>query len=386
MKEVRVGIIGYKFMGKAHSHAYHDIPLFFPDVPRPVKQVICGRDGAGVAAAREQFGWLEAETDWRRVVERGDIDLIDVCTTGDAHVEIALAAAERGKHILCEKPLANTLADARAMLAAAKKSGVRHMVGFNYRFVPAVLLAKSLIDSGRLGAIYHFRAQFLQDWIVDPAFPLVWRLQKDIAGSGAHGDLGAHLIDMARFLVGEFAEVVGEASTFIKRRPLAGHMTGLTATSTAGGEMGDVTVDDATMFLARFAGGALGVFESTRFALGHRCTNAFEINGSLGSVRFDFERMNELEVYFHGDAEDVRGFRRVHATDAAHAYGGRWWPPGHSIGYENTLVHEVAEMLRAIGENRAPSPDFADGVRCQEVLAAVEKSIENRGWVRVADV
>lgn len=384
--EVRVGMVGYKFMGKAHSHAYHDIPMFFPDVPKPIKQVICGRDAQGVAAAKEQFGYADVETDWRKLIVRDDVDLLDINAPSDAHKEIVLAACQTGKDIFCEKPLALTLADAREMLAAAQNAGIKHMVGFNYRFAPAVLLAKKLIDEGRLGEIYHFRAWFLQDWIIDPDFPLVWRLQKEVAGSGSHGDLGAHLIDLAHFLVGDLTEVIGMSETFVKERPLPTEMTGLSGKGNADGPKGPVNVDDATLFLARFENGALGSFEATRFAAGHRCTNSFEINGSLGSVRFDFERVNELEVYFTSDAEDVQGFRRVLATDAAHAYSNRWWPAGHTIGYEHTFVHEIVELLTAIEQDRLPVPNFVDGVKCQQVLEAVDLSIANRQWVRISDV
>lgn len=386
MNEVRVGMIGYKFMGKAHSHAYRDLPMFFPDAPHPVMKVICGRNEAGVKQAARQYGWAEAETDWRRLVRRDDIDLVDINAPSDAHKEIAIEAAKAGKHLFCEKPLALTLSDARDMLAAAEAAGVKHMIGFNYRFAPAVQLAKKLVAGGRLGRIYHFRATFLQDWILDPEFPLVWRLDKQVAGSGAHGDLGAHLIDMARFLVGEIEEVVGMSETFIKERPLPDSMTGLSAKGSGGGAKGLVTVDDATLFLARFAEGALGSFEATRFAGGHRCTNAFEINGSLGSVKFDFERMNELQVYFANDADDVQGFRRVLATDPAHAYAEAWWPPGHTIGYEHTFIHETVELLKAMQENRQPVPNFHDGVLCQAVLEAVERSIEQKRWVRLEEM
>ncbi len=384
MAEVRVGMVGYKFMGKAHSHAYHDIPLFFPKVVRPIKQVICGRDPDGLQGARTQFGWNHAETDWRRLVERDDVDLIDVNAPSNAHKDIVIAAAQNGKHVFCEKPLALTLADSREMLGAVREAGVKHMVGFNYRFAPAVKLAKSLIDSGRLGKIYHFRGLFLQDWIIDPSFPHVWRLDKEVAGSGSLGDLGAHSIDLARFLVGEISEVVAMSETFVKRRPKPTSMTGLTATASSDtSEMVDVTVDDATLFMARFENGALGSFEATRFAPGHRCTNSFEINGNLGSVRFDFERMNELEVYFTSDESDVQGFRRVIATDPAHAYSDIWWPPGHTIGYEQTFIHEVVELLQAIDEDRLPLPNFEDGVICQSILQSVEQSIETRAWVKV---
>ncbi|OME76294.1 dehydrogenase [Paenibacillus sp. FSL A5-0031] len=386
MDKVRVGMVGYKFMGKAHSNAYRALPMFFPNAIKPEMTAICGRDPEGVEQARSQFGWESAETDWKALVNREDIDLIDINAPSDAHKAIALAAAAAGKHIFCEKPLALTLEDSREMLDAAEKAGVKHMVGFNYRFAPAVQLAKKLVSDGRLGEIYHFRAVFLQDWIIDPSFPLVWRLQKEIAGSGSHGDLGAHLIDMARFLVGEFNEVIGMSETFVKERPIASAMTGLSAKGSEGGPLGEVTVDDATMFMTRFANGALGSFEATRFAAGHRCTNAFEINGSKGSIKFDFERMNELQVYFTDDAEDVQGFRRVLATDPSHAYMDAWWPAGHTIGYEHTFTHEVHELMQAFAEDRQPVPNFVDGVKCQEVLEAVDRSIAERRWVAISEL
>lgn len=386
MNQLRVGMIGYKFMGKAHSNAYRSLPMFFPNALKPEMKAICGRNASAVQEAADQLGWNESVTDWRELIQRDDIDLIDINAPSDAHKEIAIAAAKAGKHIFCEKPLALTLADAREMLQAAEDAGVRHMVGFNYRFSPAVRLAKKLIDSGRLGQIYHFRAWFLQDWIMDPQFPLVWRLQKEVAGSGSHGDLGAHLIDLAHYLVGDMQEVIGMSETFIKERPIASEMTGLSAKGSEDAPKGKVTVDDATLFLTRFENGALGSFEATRFAAGHRSTNAFEINGSLGSVKFDFERMNELEVYFTTDDEDVQGFRRVLATDPVHDYMEAWWPPGHTIGFEHTFIHEVLELSQAIAEGRKPVPSFEDGVKCQAVLEAVDKSIEERRWVSLSEM
>ncbi|WP_159881644.1 Gfo/Idh/MocA family protein [Paenibacillus puerhi] len=385
-KRISVGMVGYKFMGKAHSHAYRDLPMFFPQATKPAMTAICGRDERNVALAAKQFGWDGYVTDWRELLERDDIDLIDINAPSDAHKEIALAAAKAGKHLFCEKPLALTLADSREMLQAAEEAGVKHMIGFNYRFAPAVQLAKKLVEEGRLGQIYHFRAWFLQDWIVDPDFPLVWRLQKEVAGSGSHGDLGAHLIDLAHFLVGDLTEVIGMSETFVKERPLPESMEGLSAKGSKDAPRGAVTVDDATLFLARFAFGALGSFEATRFAPGHRCTNSFEINGSKGSVKFDFERMNELQVYFTDDADDVQGFRRVLATDPAHAYSEAWWPPGHTIGYEHTFIHEVLELMNALEEDRQPVPNFKDGVKCQQVLEAVELSIQERRWVSVDEL
>lgn len=386
MRKLRIGMIGYKFMGKAHSNAYRSLPMFFPDAVKPEMTAICGRNEDAVKLAASQFGWMSTETDWRSLIARDDIDVIDINAPSNAHKEIALAAAKSGKHIFCEKPLALSLHDAREMLVAAEEAGIKHMTGFNYRFSPAVQLVKKLIESGRLGTIYHFRAWFLQDWIMDPAFPLVWRLQKDIAGSGSHGDLGAHLIDLAHYLVGEINEVIGMSETFIKERPLAEEMTGLSAKGNKNAPKGKVTVDDATLFMARFKSGALGSFEATRFAAGHRSTNSFEINGSLGSVKFDFERMNELDVYFTSDEEDVQGFRRVLATDPAHAYAEAWWPPGHTIGFEHTFIHEMLEFTNAIAEDRQPEPNFRDGVLCQAILEAVERSIEERRWVKISEL
>jgi predicted dehydrogenase len=386
MKQIRVGMVGYKFMGKAHSNAYRSIPMFFPKVAKPVMKLICGRDETGVKQAAEQFGWEGYVTDWQELLKRDDIDLIDINAPSNAHKAIALAAAKAGKHIFCEKPLALNLADSREMLQAAEAAGIKHMVGFNYRFAPAVQLAKKLIAEGRLGQIYHFRACFLQDWIVDPLFPLVWRLDKEVAGSGSHGDLGAHLIDLAHFLVGGMEEVIGMSETFVKERPIAASMTGLSAVGSKEGPKGPVNVDDATLFLSRFVNGALGSFEATRFAPGHRCTNSFEINGSKGSVKFDFERMNELQVYFTEDASDVQGFRRVLVTDSPHAYMDAWWPAGHTIGYEHTFIHELVELMNCFGTEQQPSPNFVDGVNCQAVLEAVEHSISQRRWVKISEM
>ncbi|MFE4712516.1 Gfo/Idh/MocA family protein [Paenibacillus sp. NPDC056722] len=386
MKQLRIGMIGYKFMGKAHSNAYKTLPMFFPQALKPEMSVLCGRNAEDLQEAATRLGWQDTVTDWHELVTRDDIDLVDINAPSNVHKEIALAAAKAGKHLFCEKPLALSLADSREMLQAAEEAGVAHMVGFNYRFSPAVRLAKKLVESGRLGKIHHFRAWFLQDWILDPEFPLVWRLQKEIAGSGSLGDLGAHLIDLAHFLVGDVEEVIGMSETFIKERPLATEMTGLTAKGSGGGPRGEVTVDDATLFMARFANGAIGSFEATRFAAGHRSTNSFEINGSLGSVRFDFERMNELEVFLTSDDEDIQGFRRVLATDPVHEYAAAWWPTGHTIGFEHTFIHEVLELSNAIEEGRQPEPNFRDGVKCQAVLEAVERSIEERRWVSLSEM
>jgi len=307
--------------------------------------------------------------------------LVDVSTPGNTLAPIAIAAAENGKHVFCEKPLANTLAEARQMQAAVEKAGVVGMVNFNYRRVPAVQFAKKLIDDGRIGQIYHWRAVYLQDWIMDPNFALVWRLDKSIAGSGTLGDLGAHIIDLARMLVGEITAVTGLTETFIKQRPvLGGTDSGLGAT--AGEGMAEVTVDDAALFLTRFANGAVGSFEVTRFANGRLNYNSFEINGSKGSIVFNLERLNELNVLFSDDAPDVKGFRNVIVTDgAAHPYVGAWWPAGHIIGWEHTFTHGIYDLMNGIAVGKSPHADFEDGLRCQAVLDAVEKSAGSGSWV-----
>ena len=377
---IKVGLIGYKFMGKAHSNAYRQVAAFY-DVPlQPEMTVICGRDEAAVQAAAAQLGWREHATDWQQVIGRADIGLIDVSTPGDTHYEIAIAAAEAGKHILCEKPLANSLDEARKMQEAVERAGVVAMVNFNYRRVPAIQVAKRLIDEGRIGEIRHWRAVYLQDWIVDPEFPLVWRLQKDLAGSGALGDIGAHIADLARFLVGEIEEVNGLLKTFIKERPLPSETTGLTASAST--QRGQVTVDDAALFLARFANGAVGTFEATRFATGRRNRNSFEINGSRGSIVFDLERMNELQFYSADDPPEAQGFRTILVTEGVHTYMDAWWPPGHIIGWEHTFTHGVLDLLKGIVKNESPAPTFADGVRCQAILDAVERSAAGGGWVK----
>jgi predicted dehydrogenase len=379
---IGVGLVGYKFMGKSHSNAYRQVASFFPDVPlRPRMVALCGRDEAGVKAAAEQFGWDGYETDWRTLVARQDIGLVDVSTPGDSHAAISIEAANNGKHVFCEKPLANTLDEARQMVEAVNRNNVVGMVNFNYRRVPAVQLAKQLIDSGRLGKIYHWRAVYLQDWIMDPNFPIVWRLDKSQAGAGTLGDLGAHIIDLARMLVGEISEVTGLTETFIKQRPkLAASDAGLGAT--AGAEMGEVTVDDAALFLTRFDNGAVGTFEATRFAKGRANFNSFEINGSKGSIVFNLERLNELNVLLEDEQADVAGFRNVLVTNGGvHPYAGAWWPAGHIIGWEHTFTHGVYDLLKGIAANTSPAPTFEDGLRCQAILDAIEKSASSKQWV-----
>jgi predicted dehydrogenase len=360
-------------MGRAHANAWRQVGRFF-DLPAEVELVVvCGRIRNAVEAAAAKLGFAEAATDWEKVVRRRDVDVVDVCTPGDSHAEIAIAAAEARKAVLCEKPLANSVPEARRMLAAVTKARVAHMICHNYRRVPAVQLAKQLIDEGRLGEIRHFRGTYLQDWIADPAFPLVWRLDKEKAGSGALGDIAAHSIDLARFLVGEITEVAGDLKTFITERPLPGNPR----------RKGRVTVDDAAAALVRFENGAIGTIEATRMAPGRKNYNRFEINGSHGSVAFDLERMNELEVYLESDARGVRGFHRVLATDPEHPFVKAWWPPGHIIGYEHTFTHTVFDLLEGMAEQKQPSPSFVDGVRNQKVLHAIEQAAKTRKWVRV---
>lgn len=380
-KSIGVGLVGYKFMGKSHSNAYRQVKHFFPDCAfTPEMTALCGRDEAAVKQAAIDMGWRGYETDWKKLVTRPDIGLVDVSTPGDSHAAIAIAAANEGKHVFCEKPLANTLTEARAMAEAVKKNGVVGMVNFNYRRVPAVQLAKRLIQEGRIGKIYHWRSVYLQDWIMDPNFPLVWRLQKDIAGAGTLGDLGAHSIDLACMLVGEISEVTGMTETFIKQRPkLGGTTTSLGAVGTA--EMGEVTVDDAALFMTRFDNGAVGTFEATRFANGRRNYNSFEINGSKGSIVFNLERMNELQVLFNDDAADVQGFRTILVTEGVHPYMSAWWPAGHIIGWEHTFTHGVYDLINGIAKNISPEPTFDDGVRCQAVLDAIETSASNKQWI-----
>ncbi len=386
-----VGMVGYAFMGAAHSHAWRTAGRFF-DLPMAVQlAAVCGRNRDGVAAAAARFGWSGYETDWKRLLERDDVTLVDVCTPGSSHAEIAIAALQAGKHVLCEKPLANTVSEARAMVdaaAAAERRGVYAMVGFNYRRVPAAAFARDLIAAGRLGTIRHVRAQYLQDWIVDPEFPLVWRLQADQAGSGALGDIGAHIVDLTQFITGQkITGVSGLVETFIKERPLSEVSSGLTASGgTAGGAVptGAVTVDDAALFLARLDGGAVATYEATRFATGRKNGMRIEINGSTGSLVFDLERLNELE--FHDATEDasVQGFRRILVTESSHPYVGAWWPPGHIIGYEHSFTHEVKDLVEAIAAGRPPSPSFADGLQVQLVLDAVSRSATNEGcWTPV---
>ncbi|KPK94774.1 dehydrogenase [bacterium SM23_31] len=384
MKGIRVGLVGCGFMGKSHSNAYLNVAKFFPLKAKPVMSVICDKDKSSVKSFKENWGWEKYETDYKKLLKSGEIDLVDISTPNASHKEIAVMAAENGIHIACEKPLAMNSDEAREMVDVAKKAKVKTMVCFNYRRVPAVALAKQLIDEGRIGRIFHIRAVYLQDWIIDPDFPMVWRFKKELAGSGAHGDLNAHIIDLARYLVGDFDEVVGMDKIFIKKRPLPAEEAGLTAPGKK--QKGEVTVDDAVLFLAKFKNGTIGSFEATRFANGRRNYNKFEINGSKGSIVFNLERLNELEFFSSTEPQYVQGFKTILVTEPVHPYINAYWPPGHIIGWEQTFLNEIYDMLEGIAENKDVTPGFEDGLKCQQVLDAVIKSAEEKCWINVDEM
>ncbi|MGC4808450.1 Gfo/Idh/MocA family protein [Micromonospora sp. DT233] len=389
-------MVGYAFMGAAHSQAWRTVNRVY-DLPAQVRMtMLCGRDAAKVADAAGRLGWAAHTTDWRHLVASDEVDVVDICTPGDSHAEIALAALAAGKHVLCEKPLANTVAEARSMAAAAavaQASGARSMCGFNYRRVPAVAMMRRLVAEGRLGVIRHVRAAYLQDWIVDPQFPLVWRLQRDRAGSGALGDVGAHIIDLTQFVTGQrITGVSAVTETFVKERPLPAQSHGLAAHAAdgvapvdgrgpvpvdgQGPATGPVTVDDAAVFVARLDGGALATYEASRFATGRKNSLRVEINGSLGTVAFDLERLNELEFYDATRPTAEQGFTRILMTEQEHPYMSAWWPPGHLIGYEHTFTHQARDFVEAVATGVDPTPSFADGLQVQLVLDAVTRSAE----------
>lgn len=369
-----VGMVGYAFMGAAHSQGWRTAARVF-DLPlRPAMAAICGRDPDAVRAAADKHGWAAAETDWRALIARDDVQLVDVCTPGDSHAEIAIAALEAGKHVLCEKPLANSVAEAEAMADAARRAqarGQRAMVGFNYRRTPAIAQARRMVAGGRIGVLRHVRVTYLQDWIVDPEFPLVWRLRRELAGSGALGDLGAHIVDLAQYLAGErLVGVSALTETFVRDRPLPG------AAGSGAAARGPVTVDDAALFTGRLASGALASFEASRFAAGRKNSLRIELNGDHGSLAFDLERLNELSFHDHTAPAADSGFRRILVTEPDHPYLEAWWPPGHGLGYDHTFVHQARDMVAAIAAGTDPEPSFEDGLQVQRVLAAVEESAE----------
>lgn len=372
---VRVALFGTKFMGKAHSQAYRSVNMFFPQAPRVEMKVIVGRDPKQTKEAARLYGWEEASTDWKAVMHRDDIDVVDICTPGDWHKPMVLEAAKAKKHIVCEKPLGNTLAEAKRMTAAAAKAGVRHFLMHNYRRAPAVALAKKIIDDGRIGRIFHFRARYLQDWAMSPKLQMLWRFDKQRAGSGALGDLGSHIIDLAHYLCGDISSVSAAMETYIKKRPTAPRSRKNEA----------VTVDDAVVVCTRFANGAIGTLEATRFALGRKNHNAFEVNGSRGSLVFDLENLNNLDFCSADDKADAQGFRRIIACSKGnHPYADHWWADGHILGYEHTFTHSVNDFLMALETGSEIHPDFDDGLRNQKVLHAVEKAARSRRWEKVA--
>ncbi len=373
-RTLRVGLIGYGFMGKAHSNAWRQAPHFF-ELPAEVgMSTLCGRDVRAVKRAAAEFGWEKAATDWRAVVDDPEIDIIDISTPNDSHAAIAIAAAEAGKAVLCEKPLARNLAEAERMTNAVRKARVVNMVCHNYRRVPALALAREMITRGDLGdRLFHFRARYAQDWIANSNFPLVWRLHSKDAGSGSLGDIGSHVIDLGRYLLGEFREVCATLETFVRMRPVPGKRKIL----------GKVTVDDAVSVIGRFRNGALASLEATRFAPGRKNALTIEINGSEGSLVFDLEEMNRLQFYRTRDAKEQRGFREIIVTEPSHPYLAHWWPPGHLIGYEHSFVHTMADFVRAVVEKKNVAPSFADGLANQRVLAAIERSARDRTWVQI---
>ncbi len=373
-KELRIGLIGYGFMGRTHSNGYKRVGDFFPDLAyRPVLQTICGRTEENAKAFADQWGYASYETDWRKVIARDDIDAVDICTPNDSHAEIAIAAAEAGKMILCEKPLARTTEEGQPMVDAVEKAGVANTVWYNYRRVPAVTLAKALIDEGRLGRIFHYRANFLQDWTINADLPqggaALWRLDVKAAGSGVTGDLLAHCIDTAMWLNGGIADVSAMTETFVKQR-----MHNLT------GKVEEVGIDDACAFHCHFDNGSLGLFESTRYARGHKALYTLEINGEHASIRWDLHDLNRLEYFDHRDDSVVRGWRSVHITDGDMPYMDKWWVPGLCIGYEHTFVHQVADFLAAVEKGEPCRPTFRDALETGKVCDAVLASARERAW------
>jgi predicted dehydrogenase len=389
-RPLRVAMIGHGFMGAAHSQAWRTAPRFFDLDAEPEMTVVVGRDPERTEAARVQYGWQRASTDWRAVVADPDIDVVDVVSPGSSHVEIAIAALQAGKHVLCEKPLANTVAEAEAMVdaaRAAREHGVRAMVGFSYRRVPAIAFARQLVQDGRIGTVRQVRTLYLQDWLTDEEGPMTWRLDKALAGSGSLGDIGAHAIDLAEHVTGaQLSTVSGTLETFVHERPLLGEGVGLSGTAST--ERGQVTVDDAAFFLGRLSGGradgAIGTFEATRYATGRKNGLTLEVSGSTGAIQFDLESMNELRLYESSAPAGEQGFRRILVTEPEHPYMAAWWPTGHLIGYEHTFSHQVKDLVDAITSGTDPSPSFEDARHGQAGHDAVESSAaDGSSWTTI---
>ncbi len=373
-KTLNIGLIGGGFMGRTHSNGYLRIANFFPDLAyRPVLKAVCFRNETKLKAFAEQWGYESIETDWRKIIERDDIDAVDICTPNDTHAEIAIAAAKAGKMILCEKPLARDLVESTGMVEAIEKAGVKNTVWYNYRRLPAVTLAKQIIDSGKLGKIYHYRANFLQDWTINENLPQggegLWRMDAAVAGSGVLGDLLSHCIDTALWLNGGIKDVSAMTETFVKER-----MHQLT------GKVQEVTIDDACSFLCHFNNGSLGLFESTRYARGHKALYTFEINGANASIRWDLHDLNRLEYFDNAEESKLKGWRSIHITDGDHPYMDKWWVPGLGIGYEHSFVHQVADFLKSLETGEPCSPTFREALDTQKVCQAVYDSAKARSW------
>lgn len=376
-KQLNIGLVGYGFMGRTHSNAFGRVNNFFSLDYQPVLRAVCGRDAERAQNFAGQWGYESVETDWRRLVERKDIDVIDIASPNDTHAEIAIAAAQAGKAVLCEKPLGRNADEAEKMVAAVEKAGVANMVWYNYRRVPAVVLAKQLIDQGRLGRIFHYRAKFLQDWTISSDLPQggagLWRLDVRVAGSGVTGDLLAHCIDTAMWLNGSIDQVTAMTETFIKER-----------THTLTGKLEKVGIDDASAFLARFSNGSLATFEATRYARGHKALYTLEINGEHASIFWDLHDLHRLQFFDHRDEGPLRGWRSIHVTDGDHPYMKHWWVPGLQIGYEHTFIHQVADFLEGLAKGSVPGPSFRDGLATDYVTDAVLRSAESGHWEKVA--
>ncbi|MCF8214061.1 MAG: Gfo/Idh/MocA family oxidoreductase [Chitinophagaceae bacterium] len=373
-KTLNIGLIGGGFMGRTHSNGYNRIRNFFPDLEyTPVLKAVCFRNETKLKAFAEQWGYESTETDWRKLIERDDIDAVDICTPNDTHAEIAIAAAKAGKMILCEKPLARDLVESQGMVDAIEAAGVKNTVWYNYRRIPAVTLAKNIIDSGKLGKIYHYRANFLQDWTINENLPqggeALWRMDAAVAGSGVVGDLLSHCVDTAIWLNGGIKEVSGMTETFVKER-----MHQLT------GKVEQVHIDDACSFFCKFNNGSLGLFESTRYARGHKALYTFEINGANASIRWDLHDLNRLEYFDNGDESNLRGWRSIHVTDGEQPYMNKWWVPGLGIGYEHSFVHQVADFLKSLETGEPCSPTFKEALETQKVCQAVLDSAATRSW------
>ncbi|CAL1519645.1 Gfo/Idh/MocA family oxidoreductase [Chitinophaga sp. MM2321] len=384
MKTLNIGIIGYKFMGKAHSNAWKKAPLFFEVPAQPVLKVACGRNESQLKAFAQKWHWEQTETDWKKVISRSDIDIIDIALPQHLHYEVAIAAAAAGKHIFCEKPMAMTALQAAEMLRVCTENKVTHYLNHNYRRVPAIALAKQMIEEGALGRIFHWRAAYQQDWIVDPEFPLSWQLQKETAQAGPQWDLNSHAVDLAHYLIGAIKTVSCLTTGFITERPLASEdsVGNLKATATGTGK-GPVTVEDAALMMVQFENGAIGSFEASRFATGRKNKLSFEIYGSKGSLAFDLERMNELQYYNADDPPHARGFRTILATESVHPYISNWWPPGHIIGYEHSFIHAAADFLKAVAGQEPIAPNFHDGLQIMRVLEAGLLSAQNKQQVTI---